>query len=229
MTRVKICGLMNLRDTELCVRAGVDMLGFVVDYPLPVPWNLSRRVARELIRSVSPFVSTCLVTGGTVDQVMKTVEETCPNVVQLHYKESLQEVGELADLLGRRGIKTIKALRINGEGRCDFEITDPALASKALSATGISAILTDAYTDSRPGGTGVALDLSIYQTVRDHANVPVILAGGLNPANIRQVVARTKPYGVDVLTGVEMEPGCKDGDKVRRFISVVHDSPSSKW
>lgn len=221
MTRVKICGLMYWEDVNLCVQTGVHMLGFVVDYPIPVPWNLTTAKAKELIHQAPPFVSTCVVTGGPVEKVLDIVNETCPNVVQLHYKETLQEVKELAHQLQLRGIKTIKALRIDGNGNCDFEITDPTMASRELAKTGVSAILVDSYTASRPGGTGVTVDLSTFRTIQLESSLPVILAGGLSPTNILTLIHETHPYAVDVLTGVEERPGHKDREKIYRFMQSV--------
>lgn len=218
MTRVKICGLMNQKDVDLCVQAGVHMVGFVVDYPLQVPWNLTIAEAKELIQQVHPFVSTCVVTGGSVEKVLNIVNATCPNVVQLHYKETLEEVKEIAHQLQLRGIKTIKALRIDVNGQCDFDITEPALAAQELSKTGISAILVDSYTASRPGGTGIAVDLQTFQTIQQESSLPVILAGGLNPTNIHAIIRETHPYAVDVLTGVEESPGHKCPERVEQFM-----------
>ena len=221
MTRVKICGLMNWEDVNLCVQAGVHMLGFVVDYPISVPWNLTTAKAKELIHQAPPFVSTCVVTGGPVEKVLDIVNETCPNVVQLHYKETLQEVKELAYQLQLRGIKTIKTLRIDGNGNCDFEITNPIMASRELAKTGVSAILVDSYTTYRPGGTGITVDLSTFGTIQLESSLPVILAGGLNPTNILTLIQETHPYAVDVLTGVEERLGHKDQGKIYRFMQSV--------
>lgn len=222
MTRVKVCGLMNKEDIHICAQAGVHMLGFVVDYPVPVPWNLEKTRARGLIHAVPPFVSTCVVTGGTVENILEIVNETCPNVVQLHYKETLGDVRELAVRLESRGVKVIKALRIDADGNCDFEIPDPAIAARELSKTGISAILVDSYTASMPGGTGVTVDLSVFMTVKGNSPLPVILAGGLNPDNINSIVQKTHPYAVDVLTGVEQRPGRKDAQRIKRFMEKVN-------
>lgn len=218
MTRVKICGLMNAHDVHLCVQAGVHMVGFVVDYPVPVPWNLTRDEAKELIERVPPFVSTCVVTGGSVERVLNIVHKTRPNAVQLHYKETLHEVKEIAYQLQLRGIKTIKALRIDRDGNCDFEIQDPVKAARELSKTGISAILVDSFTESMPGGTGVMVNLSAFQTIQKESSLPVILAGGLNPTNIQSVIHDAHPYAVDVLTSVEEKPGQKDPDKISQFV-----------
>lgn len=221
MTRIKICGLMNKRDVEVCVQAGVHMLGFVVDYPVPVPWNITKTAARELIDGAPPFVSTCVVTGGEVSKVLDVVNAACPDVVQLHYRETLQEIKEIAEKLKPRGVKVIKALRIGSDGNCDFEISDPAVAARELAGTGVSAILVDSYTSSMPGGTGVTVDLSVFTAVQRVSPLPIILAGGLNPDNIHFIVQRTKPFAVDVLTGVEERPGYKDKEKVRQLIESI--------
>lgn len=221
MTRVKICGLMNREDVNLCVQAGVHMVGFVVDYPVPVPWNLTTAEARELIQLVPPFTSTCAVTGGSVEKILDIANAACPNVVQLHYNETLQEVKEIAHLLQLRGIKTIKALRIDGNGNCDFEITDTAMAARELAKTGISAILVDSCTASRPGGTGVTVDITTFRTIQKESSLPVILAGGLNPMNILSFIHETHPYAVDVLTGIEERPGHKDPIKIGKFMNTV--------
>ncbi|KAF1085143.1 N-(5'-phosphoribosyl)anthranilate isomerase [Sporotomaculum syntrophicum] len=221
MTRVKICGLMNRRDINLCVRAGVHMLGFVVEYPIPVPWNLTPAKARELIGQVPPFVGTCIVTGGSCEKVLTLVSKTNPNVVQLHYQETLAEIKELARRLKIRGIKTIKALRIDSNGQCDFEISDPATAARVLAKTGIAAILVDSYTNSMPGGTGVRVDLATFKTIQQESSLPVILAGGLNPTNILPIIQKIHPFAVDVLTGVENKPGEKDPEKIERFMQSI--------
>jgi len=222
MTRVKICGLMNEKDVDTCVQAGAHMVGFVVEYPVSVPWNLSIERAKELIQQVPPFVSTCIVTGGSVQKVLDVVNKVCPDVVQLHYKESLSEVREIAQKLRLKGVKTIKALRIDENGNCNFEIEDPIEAARELCETGISALLVDSYTESMPGGTGVMVNLSAFQKIQQVSTLPVIMAGGLNPGNIQSLVNEIHPYAVDVLTGVEAKPNEKDPEKIVRFISGCH-------
>jgi len=219
---------MNAADLALCVQAGVHTVGFVVDYPVMVPWNLTKETARQLIEQVPPMVGSCVVTGGTVEQVQEVAEATRPDLVQLHYQETLAEVKELACRLNRLGIKTVKALRISSDGLCNFEIPDPATAAQALAETNISGILVDSYTTARPGGTGVTVDLATFKTIQQAVKLPVILAGGLNPANIRQIIQNTALYAVDVLTGSEERPGRKDPNKIYRFMQGVSSSDLEK-
>mgnify|MGYP001253999920 CR=1 FL=1 len=218
MVRVKVCGLMNENDLAHCVRAGVHMLGFVVEFPVSVPWNLTHERAKELIQAVPPFASTCLVAGGSVENVVALAEKTRPNVVQLHYEETLDEVAAIARELREIGIKTIKALRMDSHGKCKFDIEDPIEAAQALSKSGVSAILVDSYTESMPGGTGVRVDLAGFRAIQEASALPVILAGGLNPENVQSIVRDVNPFAVDVLTGVEIKPGEKDKHKIAQFM-----------
>lgn len=218
---------MNLEDLELCVRAGVHSAGFVVDFPVPVPWNLSPGEAAPLICKVPPFVSSCVVTGGSVDKILNLAKNTRPDIVQLHHQETLEDVKELSSQLACIGIKTIKALRIDGQGQCAFEIPDPIKAARALEETGISALVVDSFTTALPGGTGIMVNLSTFKRVRDNTNLPVILAGGLNPGNAFKVLEESRPQAIDVLTGVEERPGRKDPGKVRELMKIVRCDASS--
>lgn len=209
---------MDPADVDLCVRAGVHAVGFVVDYPVPVPWNLTPSKARDLINKVPPFVNSVVVTGGPPEKIVELANTIRPDIVQLHYKETLADVKEIACRLDRMGIKAIKALRVNNEGKCDFEIANPVAAAKALSETKIAAILVDSYTAVRPGGTGIQVDRGVFKEISEAVSLPLVLAGGLNPANICQIIAECKPYAVDVLTGVEETPGRKDPEKVNQFM-----------
>jgi phosphoribosylanthranilate isomerase len=221
MVRVKICGLMTEKDTEACIDAGVHTLGFVANYPEPVPWNLSRSEAAHLVGKVPPYVCTCVVTGGIPDDVTETALSIRPDMLQLHYRESLDDISHIVKSLRTEGIKVIKALRIRADGQCDFEIENPAEAANALSETGVSAILVDSFTEAIPGGTGISVDLATFLTIKGNSTVPVILAGGLDPDNVGGVVRAARPFAVDVLTGVEIRPGLKDAEKIRRFIHEV--------
>lgn len=218
MTRVKVCGIMNARDIQHCAGAGVHGLGFVVDYPVPVPWNLTVLQAKDLMGQVPPFISTCAVVGGSVEKILSIAEQARPHIIQLHDTQTLQEIKECVQELNSRGIKAIKALRFDQEGNCDFEISDPVAATRELAKTGLSALLVDSYSKSRPGGTGVKVNVAVFKAIQKESTVPVILAGGLNPENISTIIRQTHPYAVDVLTGVEEAPGHKDVEKIKGFM-----------
>lgn len=226
--RVKICGITNEEDLFLCVESGVDALGFVVEYPVDVPWNISRGRARELMRKVPPFVTTTAVVGGEVEHILSIADFTMPHVIQLHGDESPQETRTLVEKLSRRGVRVIKALRINVEE----EVEDRTILETArrFASTGISALLLDSKTDAMPAGTGIPFRWEIARKVRDSIDVPLIIAGGLNPENVRDAIRAVRPFAVDVISGVERNPGRKDEAKVRAFIRAVKSiSGGEEW
>jgi len=222
MTRVKICGLQTEADIALCVRAGADALGFVTEYPLPVPWNLDRIDARKLIAAAPPFVTTVAVVGGSVETILQIAETVKPHFLQLHGDETKEEIEHICSTLADTGIKVIKALRIDVDtGKARFAVEDPLEAAAVLAATGISGIAVDSKTANRPAGTGVPLDWRIVEKISSSVSIPLILAGGLTIQNVTEAIERVRPYGVDIISGVETAPGIKDENRAIQFVQTV--------
>jgi len=197
-TRIKICGITNLPDALAAVEAGADALGFVF---APSPRQVTPRQAAEILRELPPFVTTV---GLVVDQDPLPILEGCPvDVLQFHGSESPEAMGSL----GRRCYKT---LRVREAADLD------ALAAYER----VSAFLLDAYVPGLAGGTGRQFPWELAVAARRFGK-PVIVAGGLTAANVGLCVETTRPYGVDVSSGVEAEPGKKDPEKVRAFIAAV--------
>ncbi|MCF7975649.1 MAG: phosphoribosylanthranilate isomerase [Phycisphaerae bacterium] len=225
MTRVKICGLMNRDDIHMAVAAGADALGFVTEYPIPVPWNLSRQAAAELVASVPPFVTTTAVVGGFVQDMVDRALCVKPHFLQLHGDETLEDIQWVCEQLAHTGIKVLKALRINIEtGEAQFSETDPLKACHLLAQSGVSGLVVDSKTSSRPAGTGVTLDWQVMQQVSTQLELPLILAGGLNVDNVGEAIRIVHPYGVDVISGVEKQAGVKDGQLMIDFVRAVKTS-----
>ncbi len=221
--KIKVCGITTEADIRLCVNAGADACGFVVEYPADVPWNLNAEKAASLVKQASGGISTFMVTGGSPDRVVSLARKVRPDFVQLHHEETLAEVSEISARLKALEISTVKALRIDGNGRLNFEIPDIAAAAKALERAGTNALLIDSFTRDRPGGSGRAVDSGAYVALRKSTSLPVILAGGLTPGNLGALVpAGCPPYMLDVLSGVESSPGIKDKDKVTAFVKAAH-------
>jgi len=213
---------MSGEDVTMAEAAGADALGFVTEYPVPVPWNLDRERAASLAASASPFVTTVAVVGGAPEEMVRIARKVCPRVLQLHGDETLDDIRQVLEGLEGTGIQVIKALRIEVEtGQARFEEADPIKAGKALAGTGIGALIADSMTSSRPAGTGVTLDWDISARMVGEINVPLILAGGLTIENVAGAVEKVKPYAVDVISGVEIEPGEKDGEKMREFVKAA--------
>lgn len=222
MTRVKICGLMSKADIRLCVDAGADAVGFVTEYPVPVPWNLDRSTARALAAWTPPFVTTTAVVGGAVETILKIAETVKPHFLQLHGDETKEEIEQICAAVAEMGIKVIKALRIDVEsGRARFSEEDPVKAAAMLAETGISGLAVDSKTAKRPAGTGVPLDWRIVERIASSISIPLILAGGLTIQNVAEAIKRIRPFGVDIISGVEKAPGVKDEQSVFQFVKTV--------
>lgn len=195
MVRVKICGLTSLEDATMAVALGADALGFVF---AESPRRVSPELVRRIVRALPPLA---LTVGVFVDESVKEVQrvrEFCGlDYVQLHGRESQNA----ALRLGRR---VIKALAVED-------------APPPLEAYPKATLLLDAPKGRPRAGRGPGFDWKL--ALEAARRRPVILAGGLNPDNVRLAVQTVRPFAVDVSSGVEKEPGRKDHARVAAFIA----------
>ena len=228
MVRVKICGNTSADQVAMCWASGADCVGFVVEYPTPVPWNLSREQAAELLSLVPPMVTRAVVTGGGSEAVLGIARFLLPHLVQLHTDNTLEETAMIARELVPLGIGLIRALRIDvATGKASGEIPDPVKAALALQDAGVAGVLLDARTQDMPAGTGVSIDWGMALEVRKVLSVPLILAGGLTPGNVRSAVEQVRPYAVDVISGVEVSRTVKSPKLVREFVLQAKGAATS--
>jgi phosphoribosylanthranilate isomerase len=220
MTWVKICGMTNLEDTLTAVEAGADAVGFV--FYEKSPRKISVEAAREIVRQLPEGVEKV---GVFVDleseQIREIVLAVGLSAVQLHGDKSMNCLWEDP----RPSAQSVGASRLI-----------PMIYAETLRDSGflinqdvrdqIFAILLDSRSDGTPGGTGATFD---WESTRDIVQamslvVPVIVAGGLTPANVPEAMRLFQPFGLDVVSGVEASPGKKDPQKVRAFVKAVRDA-----
>ena len=200
---------MNKHDIELCEQFGVDVLGLVVEYPREVPWNLTREQAKPLIHFATH--PTCIVTGGTTEGILSLAKELKPHMVQLHFRETVAQTAEIASELTRQGIQTIKAVAACPfEGESDIE---------ALCETEIDAILVDSRTAENAATNMQTIDVHLFNRIKARSSKPLIIAGGITPDNISDIVSQTGATWIDVLTGVERSPGHKERKKIEALVT----------
>jgi phosphoribosylanthranilate isomerase len=162
------------------------------------------------------------VVGGAPEEMIRIARNVRPRVLQLHGDESLEDIRQVLEGLDGTGIRVIKALRIDVDtGEALFEKADPLEAGVVLAGSGIAALIVDSKTSSRPAGTGVTLDWDISARMVENVDLPLVLAGGLTAENVAHAVEKVKPYAVDVISGVEREPGDKDPEKMRAFVAAA--------
>jgi phosphoribosylanthranilate isomerase len=204
MVKVKICGITTLEDALTAIDAGADALGFVF-YSLS-PRHVSPGQAADIIRALPPFVQTVgLFVNEEISVVNATADRCCLDLIQLHGEET----PEYCESVRRR---VIKAFRVK-----DITTLD------ALARYRVSGCLLDAWSSAARGGTGQTFNWEIAAEAVNRGHL-IILAGGLTPENVSEGIRQVQPYAVDVSSGVEFSPGCKDADKVRSFIAQSRPS-----
>jgi phosphoribosylanthranilate isomerase len=209
LTKVKICGITNISDLELVTGLGTDAIGVIVDVPQS-PRNTTRQVARDIVRKTPVFTKTVLVMApGSLEDAVSLCNYVEPDVVQIHGNElNIKDLSEAT-----KGIKIIQT--VNPEKKDEI---DP------VSLKYCDAILLDSLTSNQLGGTGKVHDWRKSRRMVDSIKPKqLILAGGLNPDNVKEAIELVRPYGVDVCTGTEGSPGEKDPVKVQRFLSMVSE------
>lgn len=200
---VKICGITSEEDGLLAVAMGADAVGFLF---APSPRRVSPATAAEIAHRLPPEI---LTVGVFRDEdprsVVRIANRARLRAVQLHGHETPAETRQIREQVGT----VIKAFRA---GSAELE---------QAREYGADIVLVDA---DQPG-SGRVFDWALAE--RAAGALPVIVAGGLNPENVAAAIAKTRPWGVDVSTGVESSPGRKDPRLVRDFIAAAHTAAGS--
>ena len=201
VVRSKICGITRVEDALAAVDAGADAIGLV--FYAKSPRAVTVPQAQAILAALPPFVTTVGLFVDCQRSELNAILDAVPlDLLQFHGDESP------AACEGFRR-PYIKALRVKPG--------DDIAARIGLygSATGV---LLDTFVPGVPGGTGEAFDWSL---VPQGLSVPIILAGGLTPENVRAAIEQVRPYAVDVSGGVEASKGLKDSDKIHAFVRAV--------
>jgi phosphoribosylanthranilate isomerase len=206
---VKVCGNTNLHDALLAGEAGADAVGFVFA-------ESSRRVTPaqvgEITARLPKFVEKIGVfVDGGFEAIVDAVESAGLTGVQLHSAGDPELAARLRERLGR-------ALRILQVVHYQQGLETQLAAAKANAA--VDGVLVDSRTAVLLGGTGQRYDWAVAKTrfAQCGEGLRLVVAGGLNPENVGEAVAVLRPWGVDVVSGVESSPGVKDAAKVRAFV-----------
>ena len=204
---VKICGITNEEDARWAANLGADFIG--LNFCRESPRKVSVDRAAEIIRSLPAFVKAVGVfVNAPIAEIGKTLKKANVDCLQLHGDEKAEEISKLKSEFH---VPVWKVVRIEN---ADSLLQIPPFAGIADS------ILLDAFSTAQPGGTGKSFDWKIAQKAGD-CGVPVFLAGGLTPENVKEAVKLAQPYGVDAASGVEKtgHPRKKDVEKMKNFLA----------
>lgn len=216
-TWIKICGNTNLVDSLAAAEAGADALGFLF---AESPRRIEPEVARDIIQELpEPVEKIGVFVNESPEFVLQVARTAGLTGVQLHGEESTGYLTTLLSLAAPDEFKIIKS--IQAELGC-LRGLGPFAGGEEM----VSALLVDSGSIKLRGGTG-----QVFNWVRASDFIlglqelaPVIIAGGLTPDNVSAAVGLFRPYGVDVVTGVEKEHGKKDNDKLKQFIYNVRST-----
>jgi phosphoribosylanthranilate isomerase len=203
MLLVKVCGITRLEDADAAVAAGARALGFIF-WP-ESPRFLDPHRARAIVSALPPFVTTV---GVFVNQPIAYVNGVAAlarlSAVQLHGDETIDEAARVAR-------PVVKAIGVSAATQAGAADAWPARVT----------MLVDAHDPRRRGGTGRTIDWTVAAAIA--ARRRTILSGGLTADNVADAVARVRPFGIDISSGVERAPGIKDHARMRALFEVVHD------
>lgn len=204
MTEIKICGITNTTDAMNAAQCGADALGFI--FYQKSPRYILPEAAREIVDKLPRDVCKVGVFVNHEAKVIKEIVEFCGiDFIQLHGNESPQYCRKFPKS------RLIKAISEQASHLSDYPV---------------SAILIDTSHPELYGGSGKKSDWDLAVAVKEHCSL--ILSGGLNLGNIEEALRVVSPDAVDINSGVELSPGKKDPEKVKKIIEIVKKTGSMK-
>ena len=211
MMKVKICGITRFEDAQAAVEAGADLLGF--NFYAKSARFINPPLAARLVAGLRSVCAPALMVGVFVNSPLEeivTIMEACAL--------------DLAQLCGDEPPETLEVL--NGRAFKALRPKDgPDMAQslrKYQPKTTPPSYLVDAYHPGKFGGTGQPADWRLARSLS--GTYPVLLAGGLTPENVAAAIRQVRPWGVDVASGVEDSPGCKDPSRMAAFIQTAKET-----
>ena len=218
---LKICGVTDQRGLSICNEQLADIVGFVVEYPVDVPWNISRDQAKALIGQVK--TKSCVVTGGAPEKVLDLARLLHPDLLQLHFTETMEETNLIAEELHHMGIKLIRSVPSDAELRKRmFGTGSLADTVRLLGLSRTDYILLDSRDARNAASGGGTLSLSEEEKEAVKASAKrVVLGGGITEKNIKDLLLEYHPDYLDVMTGAEDAPGQKSEEKIRTLMKAM--------
>ncbi len=211
---VKICGTTNLEDALLAAEGGADALGFVfAPSPRQVTTTRARHITAELPAQIERYG---VFVNAPFSEIADTVSECGLSGVQLHRAADRNLPSRLREHFASRmpRLSIVQVVNISAQ------LTQSTQSTDWTPDRAIDAVLADSSSAMTAGGTGISFDWAGAREslLRIAAHSRVIVAGGLRPENVRRAISILRPWGVDVVSGVEAALGKKDPARLLAFI-----------
>ena len=219
--KIKVCGITTVEDAHLVAEAGADYIGVIIEVDFS-PRRLSVEQARPICeQSTLPVVT--LFFNCEAKQIQRAVETLHPHAIQLLGQESPSLIKTLKKMVT---CELWKSIHLPPRGLGEVNIAEHQERVNSLVDAGIDAIVIDTVVGSpqgklRYGGTGQVSNWDTARRLVETISVRAFLAGGINPENVQQAIELVHPYGIDLCSGVEIAPGQKEPEKLRRLVSTA--------
>ena len=212
--RVKICCIASIAEAWMAIEAGASAIGLVSAMPSgpgPIPEELIAEIAATVPPGISSFLLTCLQDS---DAIMDQQRRLRVNTIQICDRLTRGSYRELREALP--GISLVQVVHVTGP---------EAVEETAAVAPHVDAVLLDSGNQSLAvkelGGTGRTHDWNLSRRIREAIDVPLFLAGGLNPSNVAAAIREVQPFGIDVCSGLRTN-GTLDAVKLRAFFTQIN-------
>jgi phosphoribosylanthranilate isomerase len=213
--RVKICCIASIEEAWMAIDAGASAIGLVSEMPSgpgPIPESLIAEIAATVPPGVSSFLLTCKEDAAAIIDQQRRLRVNTIQICDRLPPGSHQELREALP-----GVALVQVVHVTGP-----EAVDEAIAVSAH----VDAVLLDSGNQSLAikelGGTGRTHDWRLSRQISEAIDVPLFLAGGLNPANVAAAVREVQPFGIDVCSGLRTE-GRLDPEKLSKFFTGLQD------
>jgi phosphoribosylanthranilate isomerase len=215
-TWIKLCGTTSIGDAIASIEAGADALGFIF---APSKRRITPERAQEIIRELPQNVERIGVfVDESVERIRAIRDQAGLSAVQLHGNESPEFVANLKSGGGaEHELRVIKTVILSGDFHLELE-------KFVMASTPPDAILLDSG-----AGSGMTFDWRGVRSFLTGTEMRFIVAGGLTPENVAGALRIFHPWGVDVVSGIEQEPGRKDPEKMKAFVAAVRNAEKESW
>jgi len=213
IVKVKICCIQSLEEAKLAIKYGAGALGLVSEMPSG-PGVISEDFIVEIAKQVPADISTFLLTSKTnAEEIITQHKKCCTTHIQLVDNVEPDVFKKLRDELPE--IKIVQVIHVTDEESIEEAVNVSNFVDLILLDSGNQKIAVKEL-----GGTGRTHDWSISKEIVEIVNIPVFLAGGINPSNVSAAINEVKPYGVDLCSGVRIS-GKLDEDLLKEFFSKL--------
>jgi len=214
-TKIKICGITRNSYARAAANSGVDYIGVIVDIN-ESPRNVSLKKAEEIIKS-SP-IPTVVLLEKDINDTIKTASFLNPYAIQLIGEYSPEDIQHLKKVLNCKIWRTISIPKTGADKEAYQSLLK--LINNYKNA-GTDAIILDTQVAKKKGGTGQTCDWDTAEKLGEAIDIPLFLAGGINPENVCDAVRKVRPYGIDLSSGVEKAPAQKDPEKILELVNNI--------